>query len=155
MSLKMLLLSSSFSSRANLAAILISACLGAATAAWAEDSFPKTATRADILHWLASNSDLNANSVIAMTDEVVVAITDRQNGRGLDGSTRLTLREEVINADAAATWGGRSVQLDLDLDCSRRRVVLGVRRIYASPNLQGSVVLTRSDTVIPRTPMAL
>jgi hypothetical protein len=122
------------------------------TAAKAEDSFPPTAARADILHWLASNSDLNANSVVAMTDEGVVAIADRQDGRGLDGSARLTLREEVINADAAATWGGRSVQLDLDLDCLRHRVMLGVRRVYAQPNLQGSAVVSRSDTTWTEAP---
>jgi hypothetical protein len=74
---------------------------------------------------------------------VVVAIADRQDGRGADGSIRLTLREEVISPDAAAAWGGRSIQLDLDLDCSRHRVMLGARRIYASLNLQGSVRLTR------------
>ncbi len=146
MSRKMILLSSSFSSRANPAAILVMVCLAAASNAKAEDSFPQTAIRADVLRWLANNSDVNASTVIAMTDEVVVAITDRQEGRGLDGSTRLALREEVINPDAVATWGGRSIQVDLDLDCSRHRVMLGVRRIYARPNLQGSVRLTRSDT---------
>ncbi len=118
----------------------------------AEDSFPQTAARADVLRWLAGNSDVNANTVVAMTDEVVVAITDRQDGRGLDGSTRLALREEVINPDAAATWGGRSIQLDLDLDCSHHRVMLGVRRIYAKPNLQGSVRVTRSDAAWTEAP---
>ena len=118
----------------------------------AEDSFPQTAARADVLRWLASNSDVNVTTVIAMTDEVVVAITDRQDGRGLDGSIRLALREEVINPDAAATWGGRSIQLDLDLDCSRHRVMLGARRVYARPNLQGSVRLSRSDTAWAEAP---
>jgi hypothetical protein len=152
MSLKMLLLSSSFSSRANLAVTLISACLATTTRAMAEDSFPQTPARAEVLRWLAGNSDLNANAVVAMTDEVVVAITERQDGRGLQGSTRLTLREEVISPDAAATWGGRSIQLDVDLDCSRHRVMLGVRRIYARPNLQGSVRLTRSDAAWTEAP---
>jgi hypothetical protein len=87
-----------------------------------------------------------------MTDEVVVAITENQDGRGLNGSTRLTLREEVINADASATWGGRSIQLDLDVDCPRHRVMLGVRRIYAKPNLQGSVLVTRSDAAWTEAP---
>lgn len=152
MSLKMLLLSSSFSSRANLAVILVSACLGAATTAMAEDSFPQTLARADVLRWLAGNSDVNANTVVAMTDELVVAITDRRDRGGVGGSARLTLREEVINPDAAATWGGRSIQLDLDLDCPRHRVMLGVRRIYAKSNLQGSVRLTRSDTAWAQAP---
>ena len=152
MSLKMLLLSSSFSSRANLAVILVSACLGATTTARAEDSFPQTVARAEVLRWLAANSDLNINAVAAMTDEVVVAITDRQDGRGVDGSIRLTLREEVISPDAAATWGGRSVLLDMDLDCSRPRVMLGVRRIFASPDLQGSVRLSRADSAWTEAP---
>jgi hypothetical protein len=142
----MLLLSSSFSSRANLAAILLSACLGAASMARAQDSFPQTATRAEVLRWLAGNSDLNPAAVVAMTDEVVVAVIDRQDGRGVDGSIRLALREEVISPDAAAMWGGRSVQLDMDLDCSRHRVMLGVRRIYARPNLEGPVRLSRADS---------
>lgn len=143
MSRKMPLLSWSFTPGANLAAILASACVAGAAAA--QDTFPQAPTRADVFRWLAANSDLSAGAVVAMTDEVVVAIADRQDGRGMDGSIRLTLREEVINADAAATWGGRSMQLNLDLDCSRHRVVLGARRIYVRPNLQGSVRLTRSD----------
>src|SRR6185312_13159524 len=69
---------------------------------------------------------------------------------GVGRSTRLTLREEVINPDAAAAWGGRSIQLDLDLDCSRHRAILGARRIYARPNLQGSARITRSaDAWVP------
>jgi hypothetical protein len=120
-------------------------CLAGAATAAVEDTFPREATRAGILRWLAGNSDLNPDTVVTMTDELVVAITSREDGRGVGRSTRLSLREEVINPDAAAAWGGRSIQLDLDLDCARHRVILGARRIYARPNLQGAVRITRSD----------
>jgi hypothetical protein len=139
-----ILLSSSFTLWASLAT-----ALGAATP---EDTFPQGPTRTEVLTWLAGHSDINPGAVVAMTDEVVVAITVRQDGRGLDGSTRLTLREEVINPDAAVAWGGRSMQLDLDLDCPRRRVMLGARRIYAKPNMQGSARITRPDTAWTEAP---
>jgi hypothetical protein len=149
---KLILLSSPFTRRANLAAALGAACIAGPAAAMPEDTFPQGRTRADVLSWLAGNSDLNPDSVVSMTDELVAAVAVRQDGRGVGGSTRLTLREEVINPDAAAAWGGRSMQLDLDLDCSRRRVMLGVRRVYARPNLQGSVRITRSDTAWTEAP---
>lgn len=63
---------------------LAAACL--AERAGAEDTFPQAPARADILSWLAANSDLKADAVVAMTDEVVAAITDRQDGPGPDGS---------------------------------------------------------------------
>jgi hypothetical protein len=149
---KLFLLSSSFTCRANLAAVLGAACIAGTAAAMPEDTFPQGRTRADILGWLAGNSDLKPDSVVAMTDELVVAVAARQDGRGVAGSTRLTLREEVIDPAAAAVWGGRSIQLDLDLDCSRRRILLGVRRVYARPNLQGSALITRSDTAWTEAP---
>jgi hypothetical protein len=139
-----LFLGSTFAWRANLAAALAAACFAGTAHAAVEDTFPREATREAILRWLAGNSDLSPDSVVTMTDELVVAITEREDGRGVGRSTRLTLREEVINPDAAAAWGGRSIALDLDLDCSRHRVILGARRIYARPNLQGSVRITRS-----------
>jgi len=117
-----------------------------------EDTFPQAPTRADILRWLAANSDISPESVVDMTDDVVVAITARQDGRGAGRAIRMTLREEVINPDAAAAWGGRSIQLDLDLDCSRHRVILGARRIYARPNLQGSARITRPDNAWAEVP---
>jgi hypothetical protein len=138
----MLCLTTCLASWASLAAGL--AFAGSAAAA-VEDTFPREATRAEILRWLAGNSDLNPDSVVTMTDELVVAVTSRQDGRGVGRSTRLTLREEVINPDAAAAWGGRSIELDLDLDCPRHRVILGARRVYARPNLQGAVRITRPD----------
>ena len=128
------------------------ASLAATPAAAVEDTFPREATRAEILRWLAGNSDLMPDTVVTMTDELVVAITAREDGRGVGRSTRLGLREEVINPDAAAAWGGRSIQLDLDLDCERHRVILGSRRIYARPNLQGGVRITRSDNAWAEVP---
>jgi len=147
-----LLLSSTFASRVGLAVSLAVACFAGTAAATPEDTFPQTPTRAEILRWLTGNSDLSPEAVVTMTDEVVVAIAARQDGRGVGRSTRLTLREEVINPDAAAAWGGRSIQLDLDLDCSRHRVILGARRIYARPNLQGSARITRSDNAWSEVP---
>jgi hypothetical protein len=138
--------------RAGLAAGLSAACFAGTAFARPEDTFPQAPTRAEILRWLTGNSDLNPEAVITMTDELVVAITDRQDGRGVGRSTRLTLREEVINPDAAAAWGGRSIQLDLDLDCARHRVILGARRIYARPNLQGSARITRADNAWSEVP---
>jgi hypothetical protein len=128
------------------------ACLAGTVSAAPEDTFPREASRAVILRWLAGNSDLNPDTVVTMTDELVVAVTSREDGRGVGRSTRLSLREEVINPDAAAAWGGRSIQLDLDLDCGRHRAILGARRIYARPNLQGAVRITRSDNAWAEVP---
>jgi hypothetical protein len=149
---RIFLLSSSFVHRASLAALLGAGCLAGTAFATPEDTFPQAPTKADILRWLAGNSDLNPAAVVTMTDELVVAITSRQDGRGVGRSTRLTLREEVINPDAAAAWGGRSIQLDLDLDCARHRAILGARRIYSRPNLQGSARISRSDNAWSEVP---
>lgn len=148
----MLFLSTSLASWASLAAGLAAACVAGSALAAVEDTFPREPTRAAILRWLAGNSNLDPEAVVTMTDELVVAITAREDGRGVGRSTRLSLREEIINPDAAAAWGGRSIQLDLDLDCTRRRVILGARRIYSRPNLQGSVRITRSDNAWAEVP---
>ncbi|MGZ3366095.1 MAG: SPOR domain-containing protein [Caulobacteraceae bacterium] len=131
---------------------LAAACVAATAASATEDTFPSESTRVEILKWLAGASDLAPESVLIVTDDLLVAITARADGRGADRSTRLTLREEVISRDAATALGGRSIQLELDLDCTNHRVIVGARRIYEHPNLQGSVRITRSDNAWVATP---
>ncbi len=90
-----------------------------------------------------------------VTDDLLVAITARADGQGAEPgrSTRLTLREEVIDPEPRHDPGrpGRS-ELTLDLDCSGHRLIVGARRIYDRPNLQGSVRITRSENVWVQTP---
>lgn len=129
-------------SRGRRLTLLALSCLSAAAPAAAREDSDYPSGRETLVAWLGARTNISPGAVVSVTPELVVAIVGKTMPPVAGGPIRLTLREEVIDANYVSKVGGRSSLMSMDIQCEERRVRMDERRLYAGPNLTGSVELT-------------
>src|SRR4051794_12628577 len=94
---------------------------GAANAATSL-SFPRSGDPAAVAEWLRMRTDLPLEAVVVSGPDAVFAVLPGQGPSSAAQGRRARVVQEVIEPGFVATLGGRSGELDLDVDCAGRRV---------------------------------
>lgn len=118
--------------------LLPAAALLAAGSVAAQD-YPASVEPDTLKAWLAKSTNIAPDTVVSVTRELVVAVAGKTEPASAGGPVRLTLREEVIAPAYVDRVGGRSSLMSMEIHCEERRLRMDERRLYAGPNLTGSV----------------
>jgi hypothetical protein len=124
--------------RLGLVGALVSVALG--NTAWGQTAtqppgFPESRSPADLRAWIAHETDLDPDAVVAVTPGAVTAILSYMSTP--DGPQRVNLRSEAISPQAYAQDGVLSWTSVVELDCKTHRARLGRTMAYTDRNLVG------------------
>lgn len=116
--------------------VLLAGVLTASAGAQAVDApavtYPSANDRPTIAAWLAKETDVRAETVVALTPEAAVSILQ---SRPMGGVVAVVVRGEVLTPEAFERDKVLSWHATVQVDCKARRVRQGVTTGYAARNL--------------------
>lgn len=132
---------------------LTGAWLVSAGAAHAQDPvvFPGSLERAPLLAWLQSETDIQADRVVAVTPQALVSVVSTFPA-GPGTGPRVVLRAEALSAEVVERTGALSWHVSMNADCQSHRVRLGETTGYPERNLLGERKTLRVAETDWRTP---
>ncbi len=122
-----------------LAVLSAMALFGGAANAASPLSFPRSNDPRTVADWLNARTDMPLEAVVVSGPDAVFAVLPGSAPPSAAQGRRARVLQEVIDPGFVATLGGRSGELDLDVDCVGRKVLRQAYDIYAGSNLGGAV----------------
>lgn len=113
--------------------------------------FPASLDRSGLLAWLAHDTDIRPEHVVAVTPQALTAIVSSFPAGGGRGP-RLVIRAEALSAETYGRTGALSWHVSLNADCQNRKVMLGETTGYPERNLLGERRVLRPAESVWRTP---